>query len=90
MIQKPSIVFHALDLLYYILVEMASTNEIITAIISEFMTKTIDNKNKHLWHHILYLIDQLKLLQFLYLTKHNLMSIMSIMRSLKQVYTMGK
>lgn len=41
-------IFHVLDLLYYILAKMAVTNKAITIIILKFKTKIMDNKNKYL------------------------------------------
>lgn len=56
-----------LDLLYYTLAEIAKTNKVIATAISEFVAKTIDNKNEYLQRYAIYLIDNLELLQFLYL-----------------------
>lgn len=62
---------------------MAATNEAIAAAMLEFIIKVIDNKNKDLQCHAIYLIDNLKLLKTSYLTEHNLMSIKPIVRSLE-------
>lgn len=83
-------VSYALDLLYYTLVGIIVINEVIAAIILEFVTKAIDNKYKHLWCHVVYLINDLELLQSLYLIAHHLMSIMPIIRSSKQAYAMDE
>ncbi len=72
------------------LAETTATNEAITATMPEFVAKATDNKNKHLRHHALCLIDNLKLLQSLYLMEHNLMSIAPVVRFPEQACAIGE
>ncbi len=80
----------SLDLWYYTPVEMAATNKVITTTMSELVAKATDNENEHLQRHVVCLMDNLKPLQFLYLTKYNLTSIVPIMRSPKQARAIGE
>lgn len=90
LVLKFSIVPCTLDLSYYILAEMAATNETIAAIMSEIIAKATDNYNKYLQCHAICLIDDRELLQSFYFTKHNMTLIALIVRSLEQVCTMGE
>lgn len=53
-------VLHVLDLLYYTPAEMMTTNEAIATAMLEFVAKAMDNKNKHLQHHAVCLMDKLE------------------------------
>lgn len=56
----------------------------------EFVTKITDNKNKNLQYHAIYLIENLKPLQLLYFREHSLISIILVMRSLKETCIIDK
>lgn len=71
-----------LDLLNYNLADMVASNEAIVIAILTFMAKTTDTKNKHLWHYIKNLIDNLERLQFMYFRDYNLTTITLVMRFL--------
>lgn len=73
-----------LDLLYYTSVETVATDKVIIAAMPKFIVKVTDNENKHLWRYAVNLIDNLELLQSLYLKEHNLTSIAPVLKSLKQ------
>lgn len=90
LVLKSSMVFHALDSSYYTLAETAATNKAIADTILEFVAKATDNKNKHLRHLAIRLIDNLEPLQLLYFTEHNLMSIVLVVRFPEQVCTMDE
>lgn len=62
----------------------------ITVTMSEFMSKATDHENKYLQYYIVYLIDDLELLQSSYLTEYNLKLIAPIVRSSKQARTIDK
>ena len=79
-----------LDLSYYTPAKTVVTNEVIAAVMPKFVVKITDNKNQHLRHHTVYLIDNLEPLQFLYLKKYNLTSIASIVRFPEQACAMGE
>lgn len=82
--------FHALESSYYPLAEIAVTNEIITTAISEFMAKVTKSENEHLQRYGVNLMDNLELLQFLYLKKYNFTSIVSVVRFPEQTCAMGE
>ncbi len=69
---------------------MVAVDEIISTIMPEFVTETMDNENEHLQHYAVYLMDDLKALQSFYLMEHNLTSIAPIMRSPKQACAIGE
>lgn len=81
---------YALDPLYYILAEMATTNEAIPAAMPAFIAKATDIENENLRRHTINLMNDLELLQSTYLRKHNLTSIAPIVRFPEQAYAMGK
>lgn len=83
LILKSSIIPHALYLLYHILTKIVIINKAIAAIMSEFITKTTYNENKHLQRHAVYLMVNLELLLFFYLREYNLISIAPVMRFLE-------
>lgn len=83
-------VFHIRDLLYYTTAQIAVTNKAIATVILELVVKVTKNENKHLQHHAICLIDDLELLQFLYLMEYNMTSIAPVIRSLKQTHTISE
>lgn len=74
---------HTPNLLYYILGEMIAIDEIIAITMPAFITKTMNIKNKHLLHHVVNLINNLKLLQSTYFKENILILIVSVNRFLK-------
>ncbi len=90
LVLKSLMVLSTLDLSYYTPAETTATNEAIAIAMPEFLAKVTDNENKHLRHHAICLIDNLELLQSLYLIENNLMSIASVMKSLEQARAIGE
>lgn len=90
LVLKSPMLFYVLDPSYYTLAEIVVINKAIATTMSEFVVKATDNKNKHLWYYVVCLIEDLELLQSLYLTEYNLMSIALIVRSSEQVCLMSK
>lgn len=71
--------------LYNTLAKTAITDEAVAAIILIFLATWTNNKNKHLWCYIVDLMDNLELLQFSHLKKHNLILIILVVRFLRLV-----
>lgn len=90
LVLKFFIISYILYQLYYILAKILVIDKTIIIAMPKFMANAINNKNKYLQYYTINLIDSLKLLQFLYFRKYNLILIIFIVRFSKQICTIDK